>query len=110
MFVFFTWKYQRAKLVAISWHWVAVMEGEVKVLEGKVEGKVAEGAREAGRDQVDELDASSKFITAQRVEGGGWVDPGPIKRLCPSHLTFSAQMCLPFFLPKQPHLRYYTIL
>ena len=74
MFVFFTWKYQRAKLVAISWHWVAVMEGEVKVLEGKVEGKVAEGAREAGRDQVDELDASSKFITAQRVEGGGWVD------------------------------------
>ena len=36
--------------------------------------------------------------------------PGPKKRICPSHLTFSAQMCLPFFSPKQPHLRYYTIL
>ena len=59
-------------MVAISWHWVAVMEGEVKVLEGKE----AEGAREAGRDQVEELEASSKFITAQRVEGGGRSEEG----------------------------------
>ena len=47
---------------------------------------------------------SSLFCSDLQMQG-----PSPPKRICPSDLTFSAQMSLPFFLPKQHHLRYYTI-
>ena len=42
----------------------------------------------------------------------GGAMPGPIKRICPSDLTFSAQMCLPFFFAETTpfEVLYYTIL
>ena len=60
---------------------------------------------------VNILPYSEKFISGTLFQVScRHYRSSPIKRICPSHLTFSAQMCLPFFLPKQPHLRYYTIL